>query len=129
MSATTTPAPTAPATAPQTVRTNAAINAAESGAALLNNLQTADPALYAQLVGSVATYGKSAAAPLVGSLLGLFVAHYGLGPYVTPDTLTFLTDALVGLGTVAGAAIMHWLSKAPARKMAAPPAAGSGVGV
>jgi hypothetical protein len=116
MSATTTaPAPTPAA---QTAQTNAAISAAETGAALLNNLQTADPALYQQLVGSFSTYGKSAAAPLVGSLLGLLVAHYGLASYVTPDTLNLLTDALVALGTGAGALVMHWIGKRPGNKLA-----------
>lgn len=116
MSATTiAPAPTPAA---QTAQTNAAISAAETGAALLNNLQTADPALYQQLVGSFSTYGKSAAAPLVGSLLGLLVAHYGLAAIVTPDTLNLLTDALVALGTGAGALVMHWIGKRPGNKLA-----------
>jgi hypothetical protein len=102
---------------PTTV-TDQAVAFAADGAKLITNLQTANPALYAQLVGSVATYGKSAAAPLVGSLLGLAVARWGLQPYVTADTLSLATNALVGLGTAVGALIMHWWAKAPGRALA-----------
>ena len=111
MSTTTTPPPTP---------TDRAVALAKNGAEFVAMAQTVDPALYAQLVGSLATYGKSAAAPLVGSLLGLLVARYGLGSYVTPDTLNLLTEALVAAGTAAGAAAMHWISKSPGRKLATP---------
>lgn len=115
MSATVTPATT------ETVRTNQVIEVVKAGSDLVDGLKTANPALYAQLVGTLATYGKSAAAPLVGSALGALIAHYGLGPYVTPDLLTFATDALVALGTTAGALVMHWWGKRPGRALAAMP--------
>jgi hypothetical protein len=103
-----------------TTSTDQAFALAEDGAMFLSQIETTNPALYAQLVGSLATYGKSAAAPVVGSVLGLLVAHYGLGPYVTADTLSFLTDALVGLGTAGGAMLMHWIGKAPGRALGPP---------
>jgi hypothetical protein len=113
--------PTPPVASPQqTAQTNAAVNWAQTGAQLLTAFQTANPALYEQLVGSVATYGKSALAPIVGAALGLAVAKLGVGSYVTPDTLNLLTDALVGLGTGAGALAMHWWSKRPGRALQTP---------
>lgn len=120
MASVTVTTPPAPTPAAQTRLTDAAVNAATTGAELLQNLQTNDPALYQQLTGSLATYGKSAAAPLVGSLLGLLIAHYGLGPYMTPDALNLLTEALVAIGTGAGALIMHWIGKRPGNKLATP---------
>lgn len=104
----------------QVIQTDVAVSVAQNGAQLLSAFQVANPALYAQLVGSLATYGKSAAAPLLGSLLGLLVAHYGLGPYVTPDILTLTTEALVALGTGIGAIVMHWWSKWPGRALQTP---------
>jgi len=104
-------------------KASAAVAVARSGAELVQTLQREDPALYAQLVGSLSTYSKSAAAPIVGSLLGLVVAHYGLGPYLGTETLNLLTEALVGLGMAAGAAFMHWFGKRPGRALQAAPAA------
>jgi hypothetical protein len=101
------------------VNASEAVAVAKEGSHFVALVQTADPALYAQLVGSLATYSKSAAAPLVGSVLGLLVAKYGLGPYVTPDILNLATEALVAIGVSAGAAAMHWLSKAPGRALQA----------
>lgn len=104
----------------QAAQTTAAVAIAQDGAQLLSAFQIANPPLYAQMVGSLATYAKSASAPLVGSLLGLLVAHYGLGPYVTPDILNLATEGLVALGTGTGALAMHWWSKSPARALLAP---------
>ena len=102
-----------------TTHTDQAVALAKDGAQMVASFETVNPALYAQLVGSLATYGKSAAAPLVGSALGALVAHYGLGPFVTADTLTLLTEVLVAIGTSAGALVMHWFGKAPGRALAA----------
>ena len=110
---------------PEVIATDQAVAAAKDAGELLSTLETANPALYAQLFGSLATYGKSAAAPLVGSLLGALVAHYGLGPYVTADTLNLATEALVGVGTGAGAIVMHWISKKPARALQTPTTQGT----
>jgi|SRR6185437_4068040 len=109
-----------------TTRTDQAIEVSRDGAKLIANLQTADPALYAQLVGSLATYGKSASAPVVGALIGALVARYGLGctnptatNCFTPDTVNLLTEVIVGAGTALGAVVMHWIGKIPGRKLAA----------
>lgn len=116
MSATVTPTPPAE-------NASAAVALARGGAQFVQTLQTADPALYVQLVGSFATYGRSAAAPVVGGLLGLLVAYLGLKDIVTPDLQGLLTNAIVGLGTALGAAAMHWYGKRPGRALQeAPPA-------
>lgn len=116
------------ATQPATTPASNAVAIAKGGAELVSLLQSQDPPLYAQLVGSLATYGKSAAAPVVGALVGLLVAKLGVASIVTPDLQALLTDALVGLGTAAGAAAMHWLSKAPGRALQAAPAPISPIG-
>lgn len=100
--------------------TDNVIAVVKDGNQLVAALQTVNPALYAQIVGTLGTYSKSAAAPLVGSALGLLVAHYGLGSYLSAETLSLLTDLLVAAGTAAGAAAMHWWSKRPGRALAAP---------
>ena len=96
-----------------------AVAVAQTGAQFVATVQAADPALYGQLVGSLSTYSKSAAAPVVGAVVGLLVAKFGLAQIVTPDLQNLLTEALVGVGTAAGAAIMHWWSKAPGRALKA----------
>jgi hypothetical protein len=101
---------------------DSAVAIAKNGAQLVAILQQADPALYAQLVGSLATYSKSAAAPLIGAGLGLGIAKLGIGSYVTPEIQNLLTEALVALGTGAGAVVMHWWSKGPGRALQAPSA-------
>jgi hypothetical protein len=112
---------TQPAAKPEVVATNNVIAVVQDGNELISALQTANPALYAQLVGSLSTYGKSAAAPIVGSLIGLLAAKYGLGPYLSTETVNLLTELLVGAGTVVGAAFMHWYGKRPGRELAAAP--------
>ena len=108
---------TVPATNIPPTNASEAVNIAKDGAEFVALVQSSDPALYAQLVGSLATYGKSAAAPLLGSLLGLLIAKYGLQPYVTADMINLLTEALVAAGTGIGALVMHYLSKAPGRTL------------
>lgn len=120
MSATIPPVATTPA--------SNAVAIAKGGAQLVSLVQTADPALYAQLVGSVTTYAKSAGAPLVGAAVGLLVAKLGVASIVTPDLQALLTDALMAVGTAAGAAAMHWLSKAPGRALQAAPSPVTPVG-
>jgi hypothetical protein len=113
---------TDPAIKQEVVATNNVVAFARNGAELVDGFATANPALYAQLVGSLSTYSKSAAAPIVGSLIGLLAAKYGLGPYLSTETVNLLTELLVGAGTVAGAAFMHWYGKRPGRELAAAPA-------
>jgi hypothetical protein len=109
-----------------TTRTDQAIEVSRDGAKLIANLQTADPALYAQLVGSLMTYAKSGAAPVVGAFVGVIVAHWGLACTATavngcftPDMVNMITYAIVGAGTALGAVVMHWIGKIPGRKLAA----------
>lgn len=115
------PVPVTPTGAPVTSG-NVAVAVAKGGAEFVALVQQADPALYSQLVGSLATYSKSVAAPLVGAGVGLLVAKLGVANIVTPDLQALLTEALVALGTAVGAAVMHWVGKAPGRLLQdAPP--------
>lgn len=103
---------------------NQAIAIAKGGAEFVEVVRTADPALYGQLVGSLTTYSKSALAPVVGALVGLAVAKLGVISIVTPDLQALITDALVGVGTAGGAAVMHYFSKAPGRLLQDAPVPG-----
>lgn len=105
-----------------TTPTDEAVAAAKNAPELLTFLQTMNPALYAQLTGSLGTYGKSAAAPVVGAIVGAVVAHYGIACTTavttgcwSADFIGYVTDSLVLAGTAAGALVMHWVSKSPAR--------------
>jgi len=117
---------TQPATKPEVVATNNVIAVVQNGNQLIAGIKEANPALYNQMVGSLSTYGKSAAAPIVGSVIGLVAAHYGLGPYLSTEMVNLLTWLLVGAGTAAGSAFMHWRGKATARELAAAPAPSEG---
>ena len=115
MSTTTTPAATLAAT-------NEAVAVAKGLAEAISAFETANPALYAQLVGSLGTYGKSAAAPVIGLIVGAEVARLGLacGAAVTTgcwsaDTVQTVTLVCCAAFSAAGAALMHWMSKSPAR--------------
>jgi hypothetical protein len=117
--------PAIPAQPPGVVTvTDRAVAAARSGAQLLANFQQVNPALAEQLTGSVATYSKSGAAPLVGAAIGWGAAHYGLmcsastaavAGCWTDATVTLVTAICIAAGTALSAGGMHWLAKAPAR--------------
>jgi len=120
--------PPPPVQSATTALTNAAIAVAQAAPGLLTTLQTVNPALAAQLTGSLATYSKSAAAPIVGLVVGAVVAHFGLACSATtvaaagcwsPDTINLVTEICCAAGTGIGALAMHWLSKAPARSVLA----------
>lgn len=119
------PPPATPAT--QTARTNAAISAAQDGITLLNTLQTADPALYAQLVGSVATYSKSSGGTLACGIIAWGAAQWGMACSATVTTNCLTPEATQVLGGVAalagafvGSLIMHKIGKLPGQKLTAP---------
>ena len=110
--------------------TNTVINDARTGAGpAIAALQTANPALYALLLGSGGTYGRAFIAPVVGAVVGWAVAHWALGcsgtataGCWTPDTVNAITEIVTtGCGGLA-ALVMHWISKSPARAIVnAPP--------
>lgn len=117
---------------PPKTPTDQAVDDARGFAQAVSFLQTDNPALAAQITGSLSTYGKSALAPIIGGGVGLIVAHYGLscGSQPTagcwsPDLINQVTDAIVLVCASGAAAVMHWLSKAPARAAiaASPPPA------
>jgi hypothetical protein len=121
-----------PNTVAQIAATNAAVAAAQGAAEAINAFETANPALYAQMVGSLGTYGKSALTPAISGLIGGAVTHYGLscGAVVTAgcwsaDNVQLATLAVTAVCSAIGAAVMHWISKSPARAVlnAAVPAA------
>lgn len=110
-----------------TTATDEAVTAAKNAPQLLTILEDVNPALYAQLLGSAATYSKSAAAPVVGVAVGALVARFGLACTATVTTACWtqgtvdtVTDLCVAAGAALGALVMHWISKAPARAVAAP---------
>lgn len=136
-------APLAPAPAPLSVRlqnagipvaavptmtamTNIASSVALDFPEIVAGLEQVNPGIADQLKGSWQTYAKSGAAPVVGMLVGAAAAHYGLAcaPGTTtacwsPDFVNQVTLALIAVGTSAGALVMHWISKFPARKVLA----------
>ena len=102
--------------------TNEAVAVAKGAAEAISAFETANPALYAQMVGSLGSYSKSAAAPVIGLVVGAEVAHLGLacGAAVTTgcwsaDTVQTVTLVCCAAFSAAGAALMHWMSKSPAR--------------
>ena len=116
-----------PEAAPGVKATNAAISLARNAPELLAGLQAVNPAVAAQLTGTVATYSRSASAPLVGAAVGWIAAHFGLmcsaaaaANCWTADTVTTVTALCVAAGTSLSALGMHWLSKAPTRALVAP---------
>lgn len=116
------PASTGAPVKPEVVATNNVIAVVQNSAEFFEGIKAANPALYNQMVGSLSTYGKSAAAPAIGSLLGLAAAYWGLSPYLSAETLNLLTEVLILIGTSAGAIFMHWWGKRPGRELAATPA-------
>lgn len=96
--------------------TNIAVVAAKDLPDLLTKLNTVNPALYAQLTGTLATYAKSAAAPAVGLVVGEIVAKGvdALGVTWTADTTALVTNLILVVGAAGAAAINHWFSKRPA---------------
>ena len=113
MSGTSTPTPTA-----TTAATNDVIKVARDAPELLAGFQAANPALAAQLTGSLATYLKSGGAPLVGTAIGYLVAHYALG--WSQGDIDLATEICCAIGAAVVSAANHWWSKAPARAMLAP---------
>jgi hypothetical protein len=122
MSATTTPK----------TPTDQAVDDARGFAQAVSFFQTDNPALAAQITGSLSTYAKSGAAPIVGAILGWAVPHYGLACSVPPTPGCWSPDLINQVSEVAGlvcasaaSLVMHWLSKAPARAAiaASPPPA------
>jgi hypothetical protein len=122
-------------TAPPPTPTDKAVSAARGFAQLTTTLETNNPALASQLTGSLATYAKSGIAPIVGGVLGLAVAHYGLSCATppapgcwTPDLINQVSEAIALVCAGGASLIMHWVGKAPTRaaiaaSTSAPPAA------
>lgn len=113
---------------PVAAATTAAIDIARDAPTLVAGLEASNPAMAAQLTGSLATYAKSGAAPIVGMIVGTLAAHYGLactavtaatGACWSQEVINNVTYALIGLGASAGALVMHWISKWPARRVLA----------
>lgn len=114
-----------PVTASTKTRTaDTAIAISRTLAATVDEWQATNPALAAQVTGSLATYLKSGVAPVVGSFVGYGAAHLGLmctaatianSGCWSQGTIDLVTEILVMAGTGIGALIMHWHSKAPAR--------------
>lgn len=106
---------------PEVKATNNVIAVVQTGSQLVAALETANPALYAQLVGSLSTYSRSALAPFAGLLVGWAVAHWGLSPYLGTETQEILTNALACVGASAAALGMHWIGKRPGVALQASP--------
>jgi hypothetical protein len=116
-----------PEAAAEVKATNTAISFARNAPELLDGLKAANPAMAAQLTGTVATYSKSGAAPLVGSIVGWLAAHFALmcssavaSNCWTQDTVNIVTALCIAAGTSLFALGMHWWSKAPTRALVAP---------
>ena len=129
MSATIPPTPTSQ-TPPQATATTRAIFIARDAPTLISNLESANPALAAQLTGAWDTYAKAGASPAAGAvagwLVGQAVGYFGLACTATvttgcwsPDFVNDVSRVLAVLGTVAGGLVMHWISKAPTRAVLA----------
>jgi hypothetical protein len=125
-----TPAPADSTPIQHAAAVNSAVAFAETLPALVNELQKTDPAIADQLTGSLATYSKSGLAPIIGLGVGYLAGRYGLscteatqaaGNCWTPQFIDTVSTVLDVVGTAAGAAVMHWLSKRPAQAVLAAP--------
>lgn len=127
MSATT---PPTQSTTTRAFATNTAMNAARDLPDAIAKLEKVDPALAAQLTGSLATYFKAGASPVAagvaGWLVGQAVGAAGLACSAavttscwSPEFQSAASNVLALVFTAAGALVMHWWSKAPARAVVA----------
>ena len=126
----TTPTPATQAATVHAADVNAVVNLARTLPEQITRLEAVDPALAAQLTGSLATYLKSGASPVAGAVAGWFVGqavgYFGLACTATVTTACWspgfvdgVANALAVAGTALGALVMHYISKAPARAVVA----------
>ena len=105
--------------------TDVAIARANGAATLLKNLETANPALLDQIVGSPQNYATSAAGVMVGATLSFAAAQWGLScsagqiNCLTPETIQIIAGVITMLGSGVSALAMHWIGKIPGRALKA----------
>lgn len=107
---------------PTPAATSAAITAARDLPTLINNLQSANPQLAAQLVPQALAASRTPWGTIVGTGVGWAVAHYGLACSVasaavancwSQDTINIMTGVGVIVGTLVGSYIMRYISVSP----------------
>ena len=120
----------APTAATHAANVNSIVALAKDLPAQAAALEAVDPELAAQLTGSLQTYFKAGASPVVvgiaGWIVGQAVGYFGMACSATvttacwsPEFVNGVANVLAVAGTAGGALAMHWLSKAPFRAVAA----------